>query len=299
MQHIAELRAVVSAFAPRLHALGDRSGWRPAPGKWSAREIIGHLVDSATNNYERFVRAQTEDDFRVTEYSQDAWVRIGGYQDANWDDLVTLWRTFNLQIARVMEATPEAALGRRLTGSNAVALRDVMIDYVRHLKHHLAQILPDDRTANAPDVHRLFETHLTVTDLDASIAFYRDIVALPLAHVTADRQAAFFWIGSRGHAMLGLWLAGPGPQRITMHVAFAASLEDVLASPRALRSAGLAPLDFDGRPTDEPVVLGWMPAASVYFRDPDGHLLEYIAMLAEEPRPDRGVMAWHAWQVAR
>jgi GNAT superfamily N-acetyltransferase len=62
-----------------------------------------------------------------------------------------------------------------------------------------------------------------------------------------------------------------------------------------LRAAGITPVDFDGQPTDEPVVLGWMPAVSVYFRDPDGHLLEYIAMLPDPPRPDRGVVSWHSW----
>jgi len=152
MEHVADLRAAVSAAALKLHALSDRSALRSAPGKWSAREIIGHLVDSATNNYERFIRAQTEDHFTVTGYSQEDWVRIGRYQDANWDDLVTLWRTFNLQIARVMEATPEAALSRRLTGSNAVTLQELMVDYVRHLKHHLAQISADDQTAKTTQV---------------------------------------------------------------------------------------------------------------------------------------------------
>lgn len=67
MQHVNELRAAVSTSAPRLHALSDRSALRSTPGKWSAREIIGRLVDSATNNYERFVRAQTEDHFSSTE----------------------------------------------------------------------------------------------------------------------------------------------------------------------------------------------------------------------------------------
>ena len=152
MEHVADLRAAVSAAALKLHALSDRSALRSGAGRWSAREIIGHLVDSATNNYERFVRAQTEDHFTVTSYPQEDWVRIGRYQDANWDDLVTLWRTFNLQIARVMEGTPEAALGRRLTGSDAVTLRELMIDYVRHLKHHLAQIFPDERTGETADV---------------------------------------------------------------------------------------------------------------------------------------------------
>lgn len=144
-------------------------------------------------------------------------------------------------------------------------------------------------------VDRLFEAHLTVSDLDASIAFYRDRVGLELAHVVPDRQAAFFWVGSRGSTMLGLWASGSAPQKTTTHIAFAARLDDVVAAPRVLLSAGITPLDFDGRPTDEPVVLAWMPAASIYFHDPDGHLLEYIAMLAEDPRPDGGVLRWHEW----
>jgi lactoylglutathione lyase len=80
------------------------------------------------------------------------------------------------------------------------------------------------------------------------------------------------------------------------HVAFAAGLDDVLAAPQTLASAGITPLDFDGLPTDEPVVLGWMPAASVYFRDPDGHLLEYLAMLPDAPRPEWGILPWSVWR---
>ena len=144
-------------------------------------------------------------------------------------------------------------------------------------------------------VEGLFEAHLTVADLERSIAFYRDRVGLELAHVTPARQAAFFWIGSRGRGMLGLWAAGSNPQKTTLHVAFATAIGQVLAAPLTLQSAGIVALDFDGQPTREPVVLAWMPAVSIYFKDPDGHLLEYIAMLAEEPRPEEGVVAWHQW----
>ena len=144
-------------------------------------------------------------------------------------------------------------------------------------------------------VEDLFEAHLTVTDLDEAIRFYRDIVGLRLANVTAARQAAFFWIGSAGNGMLGLWATGSGPQRMTLHTAFRASLPDVVAAPRVLRSAGLTPLDFDGRPTDEPVVIAWMPAASVFFRDPDDNLLEYIALLPDEPQPELGIVPWRVW----
>jgi lactoylglutathione lyase len=112
------------------------------------------------------------------------------------------------------------------------------------------------------------------------------------------RQVAFFWVGSAGDAMLGLWGVGCGPQKMALHTAFRASLADVLTAPRALRSAGVTPPDFDGQPADEPVVVAWMPAASVFFRDPDGHLLEYIAMLPQEPRPELGIVPWHEWELS-
>jgi lactoylglutathione lyase len=142
----------------------------------------------------------------------------------------------------------------------------------------------------------LFEVHLTVTDLDRAIAFYRDIVGLRVARVFSERQIAFFWIGSAEDAMLGLWAGGSSPQRMVLHTAFRASVADVIAAPGTLRAAGITPLDFDGNPTDEAVVLAWMPAASIYFRDPDGNLLEYIAMLPDEPRPEHGIVPWRAWE---
>ena len=143
----------------------------------------------------------------------------------------------------------------------------------------------------------LFEVHLMVRNLDVAIGFYRDSVGLTLAHVTRDHQAAFLWIGSDRQAMLGLWAAGSAPQSVTLHTAFRVTLADVLAAPDFLKNAGITALDFDGRPTDLPVVLAWMPAAAVYFRDPDGHLLEYIAMLPHDPRPDCGVVPWRAWEL--
>jgi len=145
-------------------------------------------------------------------------------------------------------------------------------------------------------IRGLFESHLTVSDLDRAVEFYRDRLRLPLARIFPERRVAFFWIGSPGQAMLGLWETGAGPQRMSLHVAFEVSLESVLSAPVALQEAGIAPLDFDCRPTDEPVVLGWMPAAAVYFRDPDGHLLEFLSMLPEAPRPDVGVVPWSSWQ---
>ena len=112
-------------------------------------------------------------------------------------------------------------------------------------------------------VQDLFEAHLTVTDLDRAIEFYRDAVGLRLAHVTPARQAAFFWIGPAGNAMLGLWAAGSGPQRMALHTAFRVSLADVVAAPRALRSARITPLD------DYPLHQTPLPIAQMATGDPN------------------------------
>jgi lactoylglutathione lyase len=151
--------------------------------------------------------------------------------------------------------------------------------------------VPSDHVA----VRGLFETHLTVGDLERSVAFYRDVVGLEPALAVPDRGAAFFWIGRPGHAMLGLWSTGSMPMGLSLHVAFSASLEDVLGACGRLRALGLTPLSFFAAETDEPSVIGWMPAAAVYFRDPDGHLLEYLAMLEEPPRPEVGIVPWSEW----
>jgi lactoylglutathione lyase len=147
-------------------------------------------------------------------------------------------------------------------------------------------------------VRGLFEAHLTVADLERSTAFYRDVVGLPVALEVPERAAAFFWVGEPGRSMLGLWSTGSAPMGMTLHVAFRVSLDALLEATARLRAQGVEPLSFFGRPTTEPSVIGWMPAAAVYFRDPDGHQLEYLAMLDAEPRPDLGVVEWSEWTAA-
>src|SRR6266540_5854948 len=121
--------------------------------------------------------------------------------------------------------------------------------------------------AGPTPVRGLFETHLTVRDVERSVAFYRDVVGLPLALDLPERNAAFLWIGERGRAMLGLWGIGSSVVSVNLHVAFQVALDDVLASPQRLREQGVIPLSFFGAETDEPDVLAWMPAAAVYFDD--------------------------------
>ncbi|MFL5574561.1 MAG: DinB family protein [Gemmatimonadaceae bacterium] len=156
--YVDRLEAVVGAAAPRLAAISDEaSARRPAPGKWSRREVVGHLVDSASNNHQRFVRAREQDDLVFAGYAQEAWVEAQQYRAAPWGELVELWALYNRHLARVMAATPAEVRERRHARHNLhqVAWRTVpadrpatldyfMADYVAHLEHHLRQVLGDD-----------------------------------------------------------------------------------------------------------------------------------------------------------
>lgn len=144
-------------------------------------------------------------------------------------------------------------------------------------------------------VSELFEAHLPVSNLDRAISFYREVVGLQLGLREPEIGAAFFWIGAPGRSMLGLWTAGSAPMALSLHVAFGASLDDVIAAPGRFRRLGVTPLSFHGEETDEPTVIGWMPAAAVYFRDPDGHLLELLAMLDATPDPEHRILSWSEW----
>jgi hypothetical protein len=151
----SRLRQALASAGPRLESISDADASVPrAPGKWSRKEIVGHLIDSASNNHLRFVRAQLTDDLICPTYDQDTFVRVQRYADAPWCELVSLLLGFNAQLARVMDAIPERVrtMPRARHNLDRVAFRTVaanepttleffMEDYVIHLEHHLAQIL--------------------------------------------------------------------------------------------------------------------------------------------------------------
>src|SRR4051812_9094491 len=111
--YVADLVTAVERGEPALRAIGDDRSRRPrAPGQWSPREVVGHLIDSASNNHQRFVRAQLQDDLVFPGYDQDAWVRVQQYGGTPWDDLIALWVGFNRHIARIMAASPRDTLFR-------------------------------------------------------------------------------------------------------------------------------------------------------------------------------------------
>jgi hypothetical protein len=141
-----ELRAEVEAALPRLRAISDASAAASrGNGKWVRKEILGHLIDSAANNQQRFVRARSSDPFVWPGYDQNAWVSAHGYRERPWAELVDLWAAFNEQVAAAMRSVPSDRLATScvIGGDASVTLEWLMQDYVGHMRHHLAQIFSD------------------------------------------------------------------------------------------------------------------------------------------------------------
>ena len=142
----------------------------------------------------------------------------------------------------------------------------------------------------------LFETHIDVADLERAMRFYGETLGLELGWLEQERRVAFYWVGPRGESMLGLW-EKPADQVRPQHFAFRASIEDVLTGAVPyLKARDLPSHNFLDDGTERPMVFGWMPALAIYFDDPDGHSLEFIAMLPDRPRPEVGVVSWEDWQ---
>jgi len=151
---LRDFRRTLDKARVNLTSLSDADASRAkAPGKWSPKEIIGHLIDSAANNHARFVRGQAMDDLLFEGYDQNAWVRVQRYNECSWIDLIQLWYAYNGHLADVMERADPDALARPrarhsldriafhpLDPSTPATLAFVMRDYVAHLKHHLNQI---------------------------------------------------------------------------------------------------------------------------------------------------------------
>jgi len=126
---------------------------KPAPNVWSAKEIMGHLIDSAANNHQRFVRAQLQDNLIFLGYQQEDWVKLQDYQYTDWVEILDLWKAYNLHLARVIERIPNEILFKQHTehAFDLIAWKTVprgepttlayfIEDYLGHLKMHLEQV---------------------------------------------------------------------------------------------------------------------------------------------------------------
>jgi len=146
----------------------------------------------------------------------------------------------------------------------------------------------------------LYETHIPVSDHETSMTFYRDVLGLIPAFSQPERGVAFLYIDDAKTGMIGLWAPGsswgwkPGESH-HCHYALSVSIDALLAHIPRLNSHGIETIGFGGDPTMEPSVIGWMPSAQIYFKGPDGHTGEYIAILNDKPDPEF-FGTWSEWQ---
>lgn len=152
------VRTVEEASARLLTLTDAEVSARRGEGGWSVKEMLGHLIDSAANNHQRFVRAQFKEDLVFPGYAQDDWVRSQGYDAEPWPLVVNLWKFYNLHLAHVIGMAPgrERLRPRRehnlheigfapVSADEPATLEHLMRDYVDHLKHHLRQIFEGSR----------------------------------------------------------------------------------------------------------------------------------------------------------
>ncbi len=141
------LKAIVEQTSSRFSQISEVAASRkPTSTTWSAKEVLGHLVDSALVNCQRILRVALSDGLTLLGYPQDDFVKLEAWQKRSWPEIVTLWQALNLHIAHLVEQIPDASLVHQLTvGSHTVTLKFLVEDYIAHLEHHLGQIW--ERTA--------------------------------------------------------------------------------------------------------------------------------------------------------
>lgn len=121
----------------------DAFSWKPSPQKWSKKEIIGHLIDSAANNHHRMVRMQFEESFRITTYDQDNWNAFSYYNQIDSQQIITFWTVYNKQLLALMNRIPVELMRNEgyADEPERVTLAFLIEDYVQHMEHHLHQVV--------------------------------------------------------------------------------------------------------------------------------------------------------------
>ena len=144
MKEIAEqLKEVIEKARGHLLAINpEEAATKPAPESWSKKEVIGHLIDSAANNHQRFVRAMYDQALSFPPYDQNAWAASQHCDDIPWEDLLELWYAYNRHLSHIIARIPPHALANpcNVGRDEPVTLRFVIEDYLRHLRHHLARL---------------------------------------------------------------------------------------------------------------------------------------------------------------
>jgi hypothetical protein len=139
---IEELRNIVNIYTEKIRNISESEfSAKPLLNKWSKQEVLGHLIDSAQNNLRRFICGQYEIIPSKIVYDQDFWVTANGYQNMKKEDVLALWKLINERIAAVLERMPDENKIKQSQTSELHTLEWLAGDYVKHLKHHLNQII--------------------------------------------------------------------------------------------------------------------------------------------------------------
>lgn len=144
---VDELVHIIEIYVTKISTLSEEElSAKPLPEKWSKKEVVGHLIDSAQNNLRRFIAGQYENIPPKIIYDQDFWVAANHYQEMRKDDIIFLWKLMNQRIVKVLTSMPRENFSRTADiGKEKVQLHTLSWladDYVKHLKHHLNQIFP-------------------------------------------------------------------------------------------------------------------------------------------------------------
>lgn len=149
----SEIDSLIESWRRKLLELDERLAHaKPTPDRWSISEVIGHLVDSACNNHQRFVRAQYCTDFVFPKYNQTEWVAAANYRESNWESLVELWYYYNRQIAVLIRNMRVSSLSTlcTITPYQTCTLEYLVIDYLAHMKHHFSILVDRIATYGEP-----------------------------------------------------------------------------------------------------------------------------------------------------
>jgi hypothetical protein len=151
---LKEFKAVIENAEQQLITIPDSlSQFREKEGKWCAKEMLGHLIDSAANNHHRFVLVQIKNDIVFQDYDQEAWIKTQNYKGESWQNLIQLWKSYNLHLCHIISVIPEEKIIKELnkhsieklsfqkaTHNKPITLEYMIRDYLSHMQHHLNQI---------------------------------------------------------------------------------------------------------------------------------------------------------------
>ena len=144
----SRLKEILQATPAKLFVISDEvASNKPNPKKWSRKEILGHLIDSASNNHQRFVRLQIDNEIKLPKYKQDEWVSVQRWQQKNWEEIIALWKLYNQHILHIFQHIDESKLFNTVTlgdeEDEIYTLQFLIDDYVDHMEHHLKQIFAE------------------------------------------------------------------------------------------------------------------------------------------------------------